>query len=254
MTFIKTLFSIAVGAAFATSAVFAQDGPPSMSMISVFKVDPAKGKQFDDAWMTIREVAMENDYSYSEFAGGMRNERWIVTPINSYADVDAVMAARDALNEPGGKKMTKAYENFVGAMTESLTFFTHADYENSYQAEGDEGGSFMEIETYHFKYGKRAEMKSVFADYKALMAEKNAPYSYNVSWDGIGSSGSSVTVVTYAADAVAMAQRNAAMNELLDGDKKAEALFARFLAIAADTETMHTRFNAEASINLPTDG
>jgi|GEM_PF-4347709 len=254
MSFFKSVAGVVAGGIIAIGAAFADDHAPGMSMISMFEVDPAQEKSFDDAWMTIKKTAEANDYPYSEFAGGHRNMRWIVTPISNFADVDAVMAARGAVNNAGGKKMEKALAEFYGAMVNSRTFFVRDAPALSYRAEGDEGGTYMEIDTFHIRYGKRAEAEALLADYKALMEAKNSPYSYNVSWEDIGTEGNAFTIVSFAKDAVDMAQRNAAMNAMLEGDEAAEDIFARFLSISTGSETMNGRLRPEASINFPDEG
>ncbi|MEM9619886.1 MAG: hypothetical protein AAF936_18175 [Pseudomonadota bacterium] len=250
MHLFKRLISIGAAAAFTVTTGFAQDGP-SMSMVTLLEVTPAKEQQFDSAWMTIKEIATENDYPYTEFVGGMRNERWIATPINSYADVDAVFAAREAVTEAGGKKYKKAIASFQDALMTSHTFFTQRDADLSYSPEGSEPGPFMEIDSFQYQYGADEEMESILADYKALMESKQSPYAYEVNWDGLGVEGNSITIISFAENAVAMAQANAAINEMLEGDEAAEALFARFLAISGGSETMHSVFNPEATINMP---
>lgn len=251
MSYFKSLIAIVAATALSIPAAFAQDNAHTMNMVSLFDLDPAKEKQFDEAWSAIRDIALENGYEYTEFVGGYRNQRWIVTPLKNYADVDALMAARDAVGEAGGKKFDKALAKFYGAMTNSHAFFTHDDNELSYWPNGAPSGTFMEIDSYDFDYGATDEMRAILADWKALMEEKESPYGYQVSWDGIGAPGNSVTIITYADNAVAMAEANAAVNAMIEGDKKAEALFARFLEINTGSETAYGHFNAEASMNMP---
>lgn len=249
----KSVFAV-VGAlmlSIFSPAAIAQDDEHAMSMISLFELDPSKGKQFDDAWMTIRDLAMSNGYEYTEYVGGWRNQRWIVTPLKNFADVDAVFAARDAVEEAGGKKFEKAIDNFVGAMTNSHTFFARDDSELSYWPEGYEPGPFMEIETFHYRYGTQDEMRAILAEYKALMEQKESPYGYQVSWDWIGAEGNSITFISYAEDAVALAEANAAIHEMTKDDETFQALFDRFLKISTGSNTMYGVFNPEASINLP---
>ena len=248
---LKSIAAAAASASFAVSVAWADGHAPTMSMVSLMEVDPAQEEAFDDAWMTIKETAEANDYPYTEFVGGSRNMRWIVTPIENFAAVDAVFAARDAVEEAGGRKMEKALDTFAGALTNSHTFFVRYADDLSYQTDQDAGGPYMEIDTFYYRYGKQDEIKALFADYKALMEELNAPYSYNVSWDSLGTEGNSLTVITYAEDKVAMAERDAAMEALLKDNKKAEALFARFRELATGSESMTGRMNMEASINLP---
>jgi hypothetical protein len=250
MSLLHKCIAIVGAVALAALPAVAQD-EKSMSMISVMQLDPTKAEQFDHAWEDIREIAMENGYPYAELAGGWRNERWILTPLQNYAEVDAVFAAREAVSDAGGKKYKKAIANFLEAMVDSITFFTESDPELSYAPDGAPQGNFMEIDTFHFRYGTDDKMKSILADYKALMAEKAVPYGYQVSWDGIGSQGNSVTIVTYAQDAVAMAEANAAIEAMLDGDDDAEAIFERYTNIATGSETIHSKFNPDASMNMP---
>lgn len=250
MAIIRFVITAICASAFAVSSALADGHEPTISMVSIFDVKPAKEKQFDAAWMTIKEVAEANDYPYTEMAGGWRNMRWIVTPINSFADVDAVMAARNAVNEAGGRKFDKAFDKFNDALAKGHTFFTHWDKELSYTAEGDEGGPYMEIDSYFYAYGEKDEMTEILAAIKAMAEEKNSPYSYQVNWDGIGSPGNSFTIIKYAADAVAMAERNAAVAKMFEGDDDAQAVFDRFAKIATGSQTMLSNFNAEASINM----
>lgn len=253
MSIWKSVFAV-VGAflliLFAPAAV-AQDDEYTMSMISLFEIDPSKEKQFEEAWTTIRETAMANGYEYTDYVGGRRNERWIVTPLRNFADVDALFAARDAVSEAGGSKFEKALANFIGAMTNSHSFFVRDDDELSYWPEGYEPGPFMEIDTVYYRYGARDEMRAVLADYKALMEEKESPYGYQVSWDWIGAEGNSFTIVTYAENELALAEAKAAQDAMLEGDEEAEALFERFLKVVTGSDTMHSVFNPDASINLP---
>ncbi|NOX84174.1 MAG: hypothetical protein GXP06_14550 [Alphaproteobacteria bacterium] len=251
MSLLNKCIAIVGAVALTVLPAVAQD-EKSMSMISVMQLDPSKAKQFDDAWGNIREIAMENGYPYAELAGGWRNERWILTPIKNYAEVDAVFAAREAVSDAGGKKYKKAIANFVGAMVDSITFFTVGDPELSYTPDGAPQGNFMEIDTFRFRYGAEDEMKSILVDYKALMEGKAVPYGYQVSWDGIGSQGNSVTIVTYAQNAVAMAEANAAIEAMLDGDDEADAIFERYTNIATGSETIHSLFDPDASMNMPT--
>lgn len=249
MSVYKSICSIGAAVAMCFTAAFADDHEPSMSMVSLFEIDPAKTDQFDEAWKVIQKTAQESDYAYTDFVGGSRNERWIATPLKNFADVDAVMAARKSVMDAGGRKVEKALEAFYGAMTDSHTFFTRDDDELSYQPEGAEGGPFMEIETFYYRYGADDEMRDILSDYKALVASKNVPYGYQVSWDTIGAQGNSVTMISYAENAVALAEQNAAINAMLEGDSAFEDLFARFLAINTGSDTMHTRYNPGASIN-----
>lgn len=251
MSINKILIAMAAAIAFSIPAASAQDDERNLSMISLFDVDPSKEAQFDKAWATIRDIAMESGYEYTDYVGGWRNQRWIVTPLKNYADVDALMAARDAVGEAGGKKFEKALASFSGAMTNSHTFFSRDDNELSYWPNGAPTASYMEIDTYHYRYGEQDELRGLLAEYKALMEEKESPYGYQISWDGIGSEGNSFTVISYAADAVAMAEANAAVGAMLDGDKKADSIFERFQKISTGSQTTHGTFNPEASINLP---
>lgn len=250
MSLLKSIVAVIVAASFAVTSVFAQD-EPTMSVVSLFEVTPSKEKQFDDAWMAIKEIAVENDYPYTEFVGGYRNERWIVTPIKNFADLDAVFEARNAISEAGGKKFDKAIAKFNDALMNSHTFFTKPDNELSYYPDGAPTGSFMEIDTFYYQYGKDKEMKEILAAYKALMEQKESPYAYQVNWDLIGSQGNSITIISYAESPVAMAETNAAMNAMLEGDDEASDLFARFLAISTGSNTMHSNFNMDATINMP---
>ncbi len=254
MSLIKLVVGAIASACLAVGAAWAEQHEPTMSMVSLFELDPSQEKSFDDAWMTIKETAEANDYPYSEFVGGHRNMRWIVTPISKFADVDAVFAARNAVDEAGGRKMEKALKAFNAALVDSRTFFVRYAPDLSYRTDADEGGPYMEIDTFHIRYGKRDEAEALLKDYKALMEEKNSPYSYSVSWDSIGTQGNAFTIVTYAKDAVAMAQRHAAENALVEGDETAEEIFARFMEISTGSETMRGRHNADASINLSDDG
>lgn len=250
MSIYKSLCAIGAAAAMCVSAAFADDHEASMSMISLFETDPAKTEQFDDAWKVIQKAAHKHGYSYSDFVGGSRNERWIVTPLKNYADVDAVMAARQSVMEAGGRKVEKALESFYDAITNSHTFFTKDDPELSYWPDSNAPGPYMEIDTFHYRYGAQDEMRDLLADYKALSESKNVPYGYQVSWDTLGAEGNSVTLVSYAANPVAMAEQNAAINEMMDDDEAFQAIFERFLAINTGSETMHTWFNPDASINF----
>ena len=254
MSFLKTVAAALAACAFALSWALADDHDPTMSMVSMFEVKPSKEKQFDDAWMEIKRIAEANEYPFTEMAGGWRNTRWIVTPINKFADVDAVMEARDAVEEAGGRKFEKAIDKFNDALTDSHTFFTHYDDELSYRAEGDVPGPYMKIDSFYYQHGKREEAKAVLADYKALMESMNAPYSHQVNWDGIGTPGNSFTIITYAEDAVAMAEREAAEGEMLRDNETWQSIFARYQEIATKTNMMVTNFNADASINFSMGG
>ena len=105
MSMLKNLCAACMAVALSLTLALAEDDTSGMSMISVFKLDPAKGEQFDDAWKVIKETAEENGYAYTDFYGGSRNERWIATPIKNYADVDALMAARQSVMDAGGRKL-----------------------------------------------------------------------------------------------------------------------------------------------------
>ncbi len=253
MHIFKTVLAVAGAMAFSciASTAHAQEDEHTMSMISLMTIEPSKEEQFSEAWSTIRETAMENGYSYTDYVGGWRNERWIVTPLKNFADVDALFAARDAVSEAGGRKFERALASFRESLTNSHTFFTKDDRQLSYWPETYEPGPYMEIDTFHYRYGKSDEMRAILADYKALVESKNSPYGYQVSWDWIGSEGNSVTFISYAADAVAMAQMNASINEMMDGDETYENILERFLAISTGSQTMIGIFNPEASINLP---
>lgn len=249
MSIYKSICVIVAAAAACVSAALADGHEPSMSMVSMFEIDPAKTEQFDAAWAVIRQAAEESDYSYSDYVGGWRNQRWIATPLKNYADVDAVMAARKSVTDAGGRKLKRALDDFYGAMTDSHSFFTRDDHELSYEPEGAEGGPFMEIDTYYYRYGENEEMRDILAAYKALSESKGVPYQYHVNWDTLGAQGNSVTLISYAENAVAMAEQNAAIRAMMDGDETYDALFARFMAISTGSDTMHTRYNPEASIN-----
>ena len=249
MSILKTIAGVTAGTAMCLSAAMADDHAPTMSMISLMEIDPAKTEQFDEAWSTIREIATESDYPYTDHFGAWRNERWIATPLKNYADVDALIETRTKVETEGGRRFERALERFYDAMTNSHAFFIRYDDDLSYAAEGSDVGPFMEIDTYHYRYGADDEMRAILSGYKALMAAKNSPYGYDVSWDTIGSVGNSVTVVSYAENAVAMAERNAAIDAMLEGDEAAEALFERFLAISTGSDTMHSWYAPDASIN-----
>ena len=109
----------------------------------------------------------------------------------------------------------------------------------------------MEIDTIHYHYGAQDKMRDVLADYKALAASKNVPYGYQVNWDMIGAQGNSVTLISYAENAVAMAEQKAAISAMMENDDDYKALLKEFLAINTNSQTMHTTFNPEASINMP---
>lgn len=248
MLLCRTLVAIAASISICIPAAFAQDADRSMSMISVFEVDPAKEKQFDDSWKAIRDIAIANGYPYTVYAGGYRNQRWIATPVRNFADVDAVYAARDAVFNAGGKKFEKALEKFISAQTSSHTFFATEDKELSYAPEGASEGNYMEIDTLYYRYGAQDKMRKVLADFKALMESKNSPYAYGVNWDGLGSIGNSVTIITTAASPVAMAKADVAVNAMLEGDEAWEGILAGFQAINTGSQTIHSNFNPEASI------
>ena len=250
MSIIRFFVTCVFACAFAISSALADGHEPTISMVTIFDVKPAKEKQFDAAWADIKAIAEANEYPFTEMAGGWRNMRWIVTPLTKFADVDAVMAARMAVDEAGGKKFDKALAKFEGALTDAHTFFTHYDADLSYTAEGDQGGMYMKIDSFFYEFGKREEMTEILADMKALIAAKNSPYSYQVNWDGIGSPGNSFTVITYAANPVAMAERDAASWQMVEGDDDWDALMARFQSIATGSQTMPSNFNADASINF----
>lgn len=248
MLLCRTLIAFAASISICIPAAFAQDADRSMSMISLLEVDPAKSEQFDEAWKVIRETAMANGYPYMLYAGGYRNQRWIATPVKNFADVDALFAARDAVSDAGGKKFEKALEKFIAAQTSSHTFFATEDKELSYAPEGASEGNFMEIDTLYYRYGAQDKMRKVLADYKALMESKNSPYAYGVNWDGLGSIGNSVTIITTAESPVAMAQADVAINAMLEGDEAWEGILADFLAINTGSQTIRSNFNPEASI------
>jgi len=248
MTFFKNVIAGVAASLMMIPAAIAQDEGGGMSMISLIEVDPSKSDQYDDAWKTIRHIAMHNEYPYMEIVGGYRNQRWIVTPVKNFADVDAVFAARNAVSDAGGKKFEKALEKFTSAQTSSHTFFTTEDKELSYAPEGAAQGNYMEIDTIYYRYGARDKMRKALADYKALMEEKNSPYGYGVSWDGIGSIGNSVTIISMAENAVAHAEADTAINAMLEGDATWEGILADFLAINTGSETVRTSFNPEASM------
>jgi hypothetical protein len=246
--FIVGIAAISIATPVITTTAFADEGHPTMSMISTFEVDPSKSEQFDKSWKIIRDFAIDSDYAYTDFVGGNRNQRWIATPVHDFSDVDALFAARKAVSDGAGKKFTKALEQFTAAMTSSHTFFTTEDADLSYSPDGAAPGSYMEIDTYYYRYGAKDKMTKVLADYKALMEAKNSPYAYQVSWDGIGSTGNSVTIIGYADNAVAIAEANAAVEAMLEGDDTFEHILADFLAINTGSETTHTTFDPEASI------
>ncbi|WP_411817119.1 hypothetical protein [Hyphococcus sp. DH-69] len=222
-----------------------------MNMVSLFEIDPSKEEQFKEAWKVIRDTAIANDYAYTDYVGSWRNMHWMVTPLKNFADVDALWAARNAVEEKGGRKFERAMDDFLGAMTNSHTFFTIDDADLSYWPEGAEAGSYMEIDTFYYDYGKKDEMRELLADYKALMAEKDLPYPYQVSWDSLGTEGNSVTIISYAEDAVALAQSDAAIAEAMEGDEMAESIFERYLSIATRSKTMRGKYHADISINVP---
>ncbi len=57
--------------------------------------------------------------------------------------------------------------------------------------------------------------------------------------------------MSYADDAVAMAQMNAAIDSMMENDETYKRLIDRFLTISTDSQTMRGTYNPDASINLP---
>lgn len=249
MSIYKSLCAAAAAFALCITSAFADGHEPTMSMVSLFEIDPAKTEQFDEAWSVIQKAAEESDYPYSDYVGGWRNQRWIATPLKNYADVDALMAARQSVMDAGGRKLKRALADFYDAMTNSHAFMTKDDHELSYTPDGAASGPFMEIDTFYYRYGQDDEMREILAAYKALSETKGVPYQYHVNWDTLGAQGNSVTLISYAENAVAMAEQNAAIRAMMDEDSDYKALFARFTAISTGSETMHTMYNPEASIN-----
>ena len=222
--------------------------PPSLSMISEIHVDPAQEEQFDAAWKTIRDTAAENDYPYPTYAMKSRNKRWLITPMSNFADVDAVMAARKAVSDAGGKNFSKAEKTFNSAMMSVHTFFTRRDVDLSYRMDTMEGKSYIEVDTFYYKPGTKAEVKSLLAEYKEVMVEVDSPHGYEINWDGPGTKGPSFTIVTAVESPLALAERDAAMNKIFESNDKMASIFERFLKVGAGSETMTAWFDAEASM------
>ena len=254
MSIYKSICAAVAAFALCITAALADEQEASMSMVSLFEIDPAKTEQFDEAWKVIQKAAEESDYPYRDYVGGWRNQRWIATPLKNYADIDALMAARQSVMDAGGRKLERALADFYDAMTDSHAFMTKDDHDLSYEPDGAAGGPFMEIDTLYYRYGQQEEMREILAAYKALAEAKGVPYMYHVNWDMLGSQGNSVTLISYAENAVAMAEQNAAIRAMMDGDSAYQDLFARFTAISTGSETIHTVYNPEASINPETPG
>ncbi len=249
MFYLKLLIAALSTALLTLTPAFADDDQPTTSMVSLMRVFPAKGKIFDDAWKVIQKSAIENDYPYTEYVGGHANARWIVTPIKNFADVDTIIAARRAAETAGGTKVEIARAQYNNALISEHTFFMHYDKDLSYKAASDKGGRFMEIDIFRYKHDKKAEMTAALANYKAFIEEKNGAYSFDLYWGGIGA-GNAIIIITYAADRIAMAKRDAAMAALVQSEKAGHALIWGFRANSLGLETIQTYFNAKASINV----
>ena len=247
MAGISALMLLMLGA---VQPAMAQDDAKHMRMVSIIDLDPSQEKHWNAAWESIVAMAAESEYPYSEFVGSHRNQRFIITSLSNFADVDGMIAARNAVAEAQGDKFQEAIAAMDAAEITSQSFFSRHDPELSYYPEGDAPEAYAEIETYYYRAGKTDEMKAVIADFKALAAEVEAPNGFGVFWNNIGSEGSSVTIVSTGENAIDLAQESDVNNKLMGTqEEKMGEIFGRFLAISLSSETQHMTYKPEWSIN-----
>ncbi len=241
---------VAMTSFFASEAV-AQTQNLSKVLITLYEISPSKAKQFDAAWGVMKERMQTSDYSYSHSVGGNRTTRWIYTPIENFDELDTALAARKAIMSGGGRKFKNAVEKFKEAIRTEHEYIIDIDNDLSYFLPNSPVGTYMEITTYYYDYGKEDEVQSVLIDYKKLMEAKEIPYGYQVSWDGLGTIGASFTIVNAASNPVALAQAQADIDSLLQGNAEWYRIQERFLAINTDVQAMVTNWYIDASVNPP---
>lgn len=253
MLFQRTVMALAVAAAMSFSAApaHAQGNAPGYNMILEMEVNPAMSAEFDEAWKTIRDIAdADESYTYSDNLIVWRNMRWWVTPVKDYADAGAVEAARNAVLEAGGKKYQKAVAALEDAIVSRRTWLTKPEPELSFWPEGFEAGPFLKVDTFYFRPGALDEVRSIIAGYKALNGAKGSRLGYQISWSDLGADDANAfSIISYAADPVAMAEAEAADNALFEGDATIEKLNSRWFAVVTHSETGIGWYKREGSVN-----
>lgn len=198
---VAALLVIAAGA---VQPAMAQDAK-NMRMIERITVDPSKGMEWNEGWMGLNEMAEEGDYPYTEIVLTHRNNRWILTPIANFAELDDVMTTRDNFAKKHGDKFEDVFAKMQGAETDSHTFISRFDPELSYTPEGDALESYSQIETYWYRPGSGGEMSSIISNFKSIAKESGSPNGFDVYWNGLGQNGSSVTIVSTGENALDLA-------------------------------------------------
>jgi hypothetical protein len=255
----KTILKTAAACAALTMAslsvaqpAFAQNAEKNMRYIEVITVDPSKGMEWNKGWMGLNELVEGGDYPYTEVVLTHRNKRWILTPIENYAEIDAVISTRIKFAEKHGEKFDKAYGKMLGAEMDSHSFIARFDPELSYLPEGDSPESYSKVETYHYRASGGDEMKSILTDFKAIAEDVGSPNGYGVYWNGLGTNGHSVTIVSTGENELDLAQEDAADDKLMEGRKEdMDKLFARFVQVAQNSTTEFATLKPEMSMNLP---
>ena len=228
----------------------AQDAAKNMRIVTTIELDPSQEKSWNKAWEDIVEMAGASGYPYEELVLQSRNTRWILTSIENYADIDAMLAARNAVYNANESRFKKALAKFDAATMTSHSFVTKFDPELSYIPEGSSPKPYAKIETYSYRAGKDDEMKAVLGDFKTLATELGKETAWYVYWNKIGSPGSSVTIVSTAANALEMAQNDAADDAKYGSrEKDVEKIMDRFLAISLSPETETARVNPDWGMN-----
>lgn len=257
----KTIFkSAACGVALTLASLgfsqpaFAQDAEKNMRFIEVITVDPSKGMEWNEGWMGLNKMVAEGDYPFTEVVLSHRNKRWILTPIENFAEMDAVIAARNVFAEKNGKKFEKAFGKMQGAEMDSHSFMARFDPELSYLPDGDSRENYSKVETYYYRATGGEEMKSLLSDMKDLVKSAGSPNGYGVYWNGLGTNGNSVTIVSTGENALDLAQEDMSDDKLMEAQKEEmDKLFDRFFKIALNSTTEFATLKPEMSMNLDAD-
>ncbi|NNC38030.1 MAG: hypothetical protein EX271_07115 [Acidimicrobiales bacterium] len=230
---------------------FAGDGAKAKYLVEMIEVNPATGSEWNDGWENLNSLAEEGDYPFRETVLVGQGKRWIVTKVDDYAGLDKLMMARDKYAKKHGKKFDRAIAKMDGATSNSDSFISALDDELSYRPEGQTRGAYTKIETHYFRAGSHEKMAKVGADFKALAASLDSPTGWDVWWNGVGSPGSSVTLISWADSPLAMAQADANDQKLFaTKQKEVDAIVKDFTDILVRTTTEYAMFKPEMSMNL----
>lgn len=216
--------------------------PSPMSFVEWTSVDPAHEEAYQEAWKEIRDMAVEMGYRFPTQMAQFRNQYYWITPISSYADLDAMFANRQKVYDEGGENFANAVNTLNNFTLDRQTWVSHYNSELSYLPTGavpSEDWGHMDINIYEVKYGHGEDAEKLMRDIKALYSDLDIRSRYNVFESGIGERSNTLVVISYFKDPLDAAAAREATQAKLSASERWQDLFAQFRSHVRETEYLY---------------